>query len=311
MREYKRHYALLALLASTLVAAPFSHADNCAKGKVALPEGLPADLTKQIEQAMAQVLVQFGDADAGDVSVSTKSFVLGPDGKLVEGADIGQMITEVMSQAGCGGAGTPQISAKCFTLGADGKLKEGSDIEGLLGGVSGSACTSVTIVGPDGKVITRSHSSDSLGGSGMRHHIGVTAMPVAPAVRAQLGLGKNAGLTVMSVQPNSPAAEAGVKVHDIILAANGKPVKNVIDLRTAVTAAAKDGNAVSLNLMRGGKKQKLDVTPKKVAPLDTSFMNSLFPGNAKLQKEVKDLRKEVEMLKKELKAKNKASKAKE
>ena len=310
MRETKRHYALLALLASTLVAAPFAHSDNCTKGNVALPEGLPADLTKQIEAALAQAFEQAGDAGAGNVSISTKSFVLGPDGKLTEGSDIGQTIAEVISQAGCAGAGSPQITAKCFTLGPDGKLKEGSDLKGLLSGVSGSAHTSVTIVGPDGKVTTSSHSSDSIGGGHMRHHIGVSAMPVAPAVRAQLGLGKNAGLTVISVQPNSPAAAAGVKVHDIILTANDKPVKNVIDLRTAVTAAAKDGSAVSLNLMRGGKKQKLEVTPKEVAPLDMSFMSSLFPNNAKLQEEVKDLRKEVEMLKKELKAKNKPVKPK-
>ena len=60
------------------------------------------------------------------------------------------------------------------------------------------------------------------------------------------------GMTVIALAPRGPAAEAGVEPGDVILAVNGKPVKDYAALRPALGAYA-PGRTVSLRLRRGDK----------------------------------------------------------
>ena len=91
--------------------------------------------------------------------------------------------------------------------------------------------------------------------------IGLECVPVEPALRSQLGLAEHQGVMVASVMPESPAAKAGIKPYDVLVKAGDKPLRDVKTLVEAVERS-KD-QPVALELFRGGKSQKVEVTPAK------------------------------------------------
>ncbi len=91
--------------------------------------------------------------------------------------------------------------------------------------------------------------------------LGVECTPVDPTLQAQLQLPEGQGLVVRSVMPKSPAAKAGLKEHDILLQAGGKPLTQIQDLVAAVDEAKE--KKLSLEIIREGKRQKIEVVPAK------------------------------------------------
>jgi len=93
------------------------------------------------------------------------------------------------------------------------------------------------------------------------HWLGISFHVLHEAFGAQLGLPEGQGLLVDQVMPDAPAARADVKKHDIILKADGQPLKELQDL-IGVVDAAKDGE-LSLEIIRGGKPITIKVKPEK------------------------------------------------
>jgi hypothetical protein len=91
--------------------------------------------------------------------------------------------------------------------------------------------------------------------------LGLEVFPPTPALRAQLDLSKQEGLVVEQIVADGPAAKSGVKQYDVLLKAGDRSLHNMADLVQAVNAV-KDGK-LSLELLRGGKKQTVSVTPAK------------------------------------------------
>ncbi len=91
--------------------------------------------------------------------------------------------------------------------------------------------------------------------------IGLECHPLGEVVREHLGLKQGEGLLVEQVVPKSPAAEAGIKRHDILLKA-GKSRLTGVEPLVAAVERAKD-SPLTLELLRGGKKQTVEVTPAK------------------------------------------------
>ena len=85
------------------------------------------------------------------------------------------------------------------------------------------------------------------------------------SLRAQLELPEGQGVLVEDVMPESPAAQAGLKKHDVIISAGDKTLSNPQDLVDAV-AEAKE-NELSLQFMRAGKMLAFTVKPAKRPPL--------------------------------------------
>ncbi len=105
----------------------------------------------------------------------------------------------------------------------------------------------------DAAEATPAHPSD--------YWIGLECVPVEPALRSQLGLAEHQGMMVASVMPESPAAKAGIKPYDVLVKAGDKPLR---EIKTLVEAVEKSKDKpLSLELFRGGKSQKVDVTPAK------------------------------------------------
>src|SRR5215207_8845795 len=59
-----------------------------------------------------------------------------------------------------------------------------------------------------------------------RGEIGVFAQTITPAVASALRLSREWGVVLGDVFPNSPAANAGLQINDVILSLDGKPMEN-------------------------------------------------------------------------------------
>jgi membrane-associated protease RseP (regulator of RpoE activity) len=126
--------------------------------------------------------------------------------------------------------------------------------------------------------------------------IGVNLAPQIPeALRAHVDLPEGQGLLVTDVMPESPAAKAGVKVHDILIAVGDKPLKGVEDLIDAVEEAKE--SPLAIEVLRAGKKVKIDVTPARrpedIAGAPGPGVPPLGPGRRDAMKWLEELRRHV------------------
>jgi membrane-associated protease RseP (regulator of RpoE activity) len=93
------------------------------------------------------------------------------------------------------------------------------------------------------------------------HWIGIESEPVGAALRTHLKLEEGQGLLVRNVVPDSPAAQAGVQQHDVLLQFNETRLRDVPDLAKAVTEAKEQES--TLRLVRGGETQEVRITPQQ------------------------------------------------
>jgi S1-C subfamily serine protease len=74
------------------------------------------------------------------------------------------------------------------------------------------------------------------------------------------GLVEETGVLVIQVEPGSPASRAGVKEHDIIVACDGSPVRDIDDLHRRLTEW-KIGSRTLITVVRRAEKLDLPVIP--------------------------------------------------
>jgi serine protease Do len=86
----------------------------------------------------------------------------------------------------------------------------------------------------------------------------VLLQPVSAEVAESLGLAGEGGSLVANVEPDSPAAKAGLKPGDVVLSLNGKPLENVKALARAV-ADTRPGTALTLEVSREHKSRDVQV----------------------------------------------------
>jgi Do/DeqQ family serine protease len=102
--------------------------------------------------------------------------------------------------------------------------------------------------------------SSAQGGSSVvrRPWLGAKLQAVTPEIAEGLGLKRPAGALVASVTPKSPAARAGLKTGDLVVAVDGQPVDdpNAFDYRFATKLL---GGQVQLGIVRSGRESRLAV----------------------------------------------------
>jgi len=98
----------------------------------------------------------------------------------------------------------------------------------------------------------------------IRGFLGVIVSDVTEDVKKLLKLETKEGALVHNVQPGTPAEEAGLKVYDVILAIDGKPVKDSNDLKFKI-AEIPPGKEIELKIFRDGEVKKLKA---KIAELE-------------------------------------------
>ena len=86
----------------------------------------------------------------------------------------------------------------------------------------------------------------------VRGWLGIAIAPVTPEMAEKLGVPDRRGALVAELVPNGPAAAAGIRAGDVIVAFQDKPIRRVDDL-PRVAARTPVGTEVELKLLRAGK----------------------------------------------------------
>jgi len=94
-----------------------------------------------------------------------------------------------------------------------------------------------------------------------RGWLGAAMQPVRfnPAAQRRLKLEGDSGLVILSVEPEGPAAAAGLLVGDVIVKLGSRPNEHVEDLVDALGKADVVGRTFNLDLVRGGERVAADV----------------------------------------------------
>ena len=204
-------------------------ADDVLRSQLRLPEGTGVVITQVI-----------ADGPAARSGVAEHDILLSVNGQPVAGGDALDGLVKAWKQE------APPLTLKL--------LREGQPLEKQ---VTPSVEPQVQFL----KVF-----SDALQ-HGNQYRIGVSASAPDETLRKQLKLG-DAGVVVTAVAGGTPAEKQGVRVNDVLTAANHKPLKDPADLKQAVQDAAE--SPVELELLRGGVPLKITVTPEKEPALSSS-----------------------------------------
>jgi serine protease Do len=87
-----------------------------------------------------------------------------------------------------------------------------------------------------------------------RGWFGVQVQEVTPELAKSFGLERPRGALVADVQPNSPAARAGIQRGDVIVAFNGRSIEDMHEL-PRVVANMPPGSAVEVRFLRQGRER--------------------------------------------------------
>jgi serine protease Do len=92
-----------------------------------------------------------------------------------------------------------------------------------------------------------------------RGYMGVSVQDVTPELAEAMKLGQTHGALVGDIDPNGPAAHAGLQHGDVIVEANGKPIENQRELRLMISTMA-PGSQMNMKVLRGNQTQNLAMT---------------------------------------------------
>src|SRR5205807_8132075 len=96
-----------------------------------------------------------------------------------------------------------------------------------------------------------------------RAYIGIAGGPRPLPPRVASRLGRKTGVEVVDVVDGSPAARAGLRAEDLVVAVAGAPVTGVGDLQLLMTEDL-IGTAVDLAVVREGRELTLLLTPEEL-----------------------------------------------
>jgi Do/DeqQ family serine protease len=197
-------------------------------------------------------------------------------------AQVGDIVLAVGNPLGIGQTVTSGIiSAKGRTTGlGDGSFEDFIQTDAAINrGNSGGALVNTRgeLIGINSQILSPSGGSIGIGfaipanmardvmgqlikqGRVHRGMIGVGIQPVTADIAQSLGLKDVRGALVREVQPGSPAAGAGVRRGDVIVAFNGQPVADDNSLRNMV-ARMQPGTPVTFAVIRDGRELDLRAT---------------------------------------------------
>ena len=87
------------------------------------------------------------------------------------------------------------------------------------------------------------------------------ARPLPPRVAAMLG--RDRAVEVVEVVPDSPAAAAGVRSEDLVVAVDGLPVRGVDDLQRLMSEE-RIGVPATLEVVREGRRRSVSLVPREL-----------------------------------------------
>jgi S1-C subfamily serine protease len=135
------------------------------------------------------------------------------------------------------------------------------DTAGRVIGLNTSGLARATAVTVPASTVARVMGQLLARGHVARGWLGIATQPVRlpPALQRSLGSESDAGLVVVNVEPDSPADRGGVLIGDVLVALDGRPVRDPGDVLAAL-GGERIGHAVSLRIVRGGRAETVSVT---------------------------------------------------
>lgn len=217
--------AVLKINADRLHPARFGDSDQMKVGNIVLAIGSPFHLGHSVSHGIISAL---GRGDTMDVDIDYKNWI------------------QTDASINPGNSGGPLINVRGEVIGINTAIA--TDSGGHQG--VGFAIPSNTV----------SRAADVLktGEEIQRGYLGVVIKPVSPKVADAYGLPQPGGVFVNNIGHNTPAAKAGLKPEDIILAVNGRNLRSREELQETI-AATKPGTVVDMTLWRDGAEIHLDV----------------------------------------------------
>ena len=204
-------------------------------------KGLPyARFADSDKARVGDVVFAIGNPlDAGLTVTSGIVSALGRSGKLGMGMAFEDFI-QTDAAINPGNSGGPLIDFEGRLLGMNTAIKSGTGLSVGLGySIPSNLITAVALdLANQGRVV--------------RGLIGVQGEDLSVAEATKLSLGQTGGVRLVLVSDELPAAKAGLKVGDIVVGLNGKPVENWNEMRLEISRR-RPGEALTLNYIREGR----------------------------------------------------------
>jgi S1-C subfamily serine protease len=177
--------------------------------------------------------------DAGLTVTSGIVSALGRSGKLGMGMAFEDFI-QTDAAINPGNSGGPLIDFEGRLLGMNTAIKSGTGLSVGLGySIPSNLITAVALdLANQGRVV--------------RGLIGVQGEDLSVAEATKLSLGQNGAVRLVVVSDELPAAKAGLKVGDIVVGLNGKPVESWNEMRLEISRR-RPGEVLTLNYIREGR----------------------------------------------------------
>ncbi|MFV3073912.1 DegQ family serine endoprotease [Niveispirillum fermenti] len=117
------------------------------------------------------------------------------------------------------------------------------------------------------------------GGKLVRPWIGAGGQAVTSDIAASLGLARPAGVLINQIRRGGPAEQAGLRVGDVVVSVNGKPVDDPDSMRYRVATLAV-GGTTTITVLRQGREQTLSlrlIGPPEDPPRDETLLAGRTP----------------------------------
>ncbi len=204
-------------------------------------KGLPyARFADSDKARVGDVVFAIGNPlDAGLTVTSGIVSALGRSGKQGMGMAFEDII-QTDAAINPGNSGGPLIDFEGRLLGMNTAIKSGTGLSVGLGySIPSNLITAVALdLANQGRVV--------------RGLIGVQGEDLSVAEATKLSLGQAGGVRLVVVSDELPAAKAGLKVGDIVVGLNGKPVENWNEMRLEISRR-RPGEVLTLNYIREGR----------------------------------------------------------
>ena len=111
-----------------------------------------------------------------------------------------------------------------------------------------------------------------------RTEIQISAQAVTPTLAAGLGLAQNWGVVVNDVTPKGPADTAGMKIQDVVVAIDRRPILGLPGLVAALYLHPPD-EVVRIDILRGQEKMTLNVPAFEHHEKEDQLADFISPSN--------------------------------
>lgn len=117
---------------------------------------------------------------------------------------------------------------------------------------------------------TPSEAVETFSWSTSRGRLGVTVMSLTTELREHFGAPEDRGVLVAHVEPDTPAATAGIEVGDVIVAVEGQQIDAAQDVLAALGSLDK-GEHAKIDVVRDRKSRSIEVTLTSDASTSASW----------------------------------------